>query len=73
MAVMVRTTKSAQTPSSEISRRPFCTIFALIEYGNNNLSGASHGSFCVVLRAGRGGGIDNAGDGGRRAPEASFG
>eukprot|EP00969_Alexandrium_andersonii_P267172 11806586-Alexandrium_andersonii.AAC.1 len=54
--VMVRTSKSALTRSPELSRGPFCTsVRAEREYGNENLPGAPQGSFCMVVRSGRGG------------------
>eukprot|EP00969_Alexandrium_andersonii_P265763 11744933-Alexandrium_andersonii.AAC.1 len=50
--------QSAQTRSPELTRGPFCAMFrAEREYGNENLLGAPEGSFCVVARAGRGGGM----------------
>eukprot|EP00969_Alexandrium_andersonii_P331444 14648931-Alexandrium_andersonii.AAC.1 len=65
---MGRRPKSAQTRSSELSRGPCCAVFrAEREYGNENLARAPEGSFCAVARARRGGGIDNVGDGGRKA------
>eukprot|EP00969_Alexandrium_andersonii_P249154 11011776-Alexandrium_andersonii.AAC.1 len=64
---MVRRRKWAQTRPPELSSGPFCATFrAEREYGNENLAGAPQGLFCVVARAGRGGGgIDNVGSGGR--------
>eukprot|EP00969_Alexandrium_andersonii_P076941 3392094-Alexandrium_andersonii.AAC.1 len=51
---------------------PFCAVFrAEREYGNENLPGAPEGSFCGVARAGRGGGIDSAGNGGRKTKSSS--
>eukprot|EP00969_Alexandrium_andersonii_P261243 11549262-Alexandrium_andersonii.AAC.1 len=69
---MVRRPTWAQTRSPELSRGPFCTVLrAEREYGNEDLPGAPKGSLCVAARAGRGGGIDNAGDGGRKQKSSS--
>eukprot|EP00969_Alexandrium_andersonii_P179888 7951381-Alexandrium_andersonii.AAC.1 len=58
---------SAQTRCPELSRGPFCAaVRAEREYGNESLPGAPEDSVCAVIRAGRGGGLDNAGDGGRK-------
>eukprot|EP00969_Alexandrium_andersonii_P171164 7566246-Alexandrium_andersonii.AAC.1 len=56
---------SAETRSSKLSRGPICAVFWAREQGNENLPGAPQGLFCLVVRAGRRGGIDNAGNGGR--------
>eukprot|EP00969_Alexandrium_andersonii_P330886 14625055-Alexandrium_andersonii.AAC.1 len=65
--VMVRRPTSAQARSPELSRCPFCAdVRAEREYSNESLPIASEGSLLAVDRAGRGGGIDNAGDGRRK-------
>eukprot|EP00969_Alexandrium_andersonii_P206397 9119019-Alexandrium_andersonii.AAC.1 len=62
---MARRPTSAQTRYPELSRGTLCVfIRAKREYGNENLPGTPQNSFSVVVRAGCGGGIDNAGDGG---------
>eukprot|EP00969_Alexandrium_andersonii_P036799 1612928-Alexandrium_andersonii.AAC.1 len=62
MTTTCRCRHHTMTRSPELLRGPFCVARrAEREYGNKIHMGAPEGSFCVVARAGRGGGIDNAG------------
>eukprot|EP00969_Alexandrium_andersonii_P221814 9796502-Alexandrium_andersonii.AAC.1 len=66
MVVATASPSRAQNWSSELLRGPFRVIVrAERRYSNETLPGAPEGSFCVVARAGRGGGSDNAGNGAR--------
>eukprot|EP00969_Alexandrium_andersonii_P072928 3217766-Alexandrium_andersonii.AAC.1 len=60
---MARRPRWARTRPPELSRGPSrAAVRAERDHGNEDLPGHSRGSLCVVVRAGRGGGISRAGN-----------